>query len=208
MITKEQAGRLLGAKVYDRNHTKIGNVGQLYLNTANNRPEFASVNTGLFGMNQTLVPIADAELHGDEIVVPFDKDTVKRAPSVDADADEPLSGFDINQLYAHYGVTGSSTDAFTDASSDLASDTMMGRAMIDEPMLDASRTAGRMDAPLDDLDASPDDRADIGTDAGTDRARLRRYMTMDRADADLRDDRLDGDPLDADRLDRGRGPLD
>ena len=106
MIAQDQLASLQGADVYDRDGDKIGSLGQVYLDTSTNQPSWASVNTGLFGMKESLVPISEADATGDGIRVPYDKQTVKDAPNVDASADEPLMPEDVSRLYQHYSLGG------------------------------------------------------------------------------------------------------
>jgi uncharacterized protein (TIGR02271 family) len=106
VIAQDQLATLQGSNVYDRDGDKIGSLGQVYLDTSTNQPSWASVNTGLFGLKESLVPITDAEKSGDGIRVPYDKQTVKDAPNVDVSADEPLMPDDVNRLYQHYSLGG------------------------------------------------------------------------------------------------------
>ena len=81
---------------------KIGTIEEIYLDTETQQPEWAVVTTGLFGTKQTFVPIRDASTSGDGITVPFDKATVKDAPSIDPDGQ--LSDREEAELYRHYGL--------------------------------------------------------------------------------------------------------
>jgi hypothetical protein len=63
-----------------------GAVGQVYLDDETGRPEWVSVNTGMFGLNESLVPLQDASLAGDRLDVAYDKETVKAAPRVEVDS--------------------------------------------------------------------------------------------------------------------------
>ncbi|WP_433606242.1 PRC-barrel domain-containing protein [Dactylosporangium sp. CA-139114] len=92
---------LLGREVYDRDGDKIGSVGQVYADDAG-RPTWASVSTGLLGLHQSLVPLAGATSLEDGVQVPFDKATVKDAPRVDHEADQPLTSEQVQELYRHY----------------------------------------------------------------------------------------------------------
>ena len=76
----------VGRTAYDSNGEKIGSVGHIYLDDETGQPEFASVNTGLFGLNESFVPISNATLQDDRLVVPFTKDQVKDAPNVDVES--------------------------------------------------------------------------------------------------------------------------
>jgi uncharacterized protein (TIGR02271 family) len=80
---------------------KIGTIEEIYLDTETQLPEWAVVTTGLFGTKQTFVPVRDANASGDGVTVPFDKATVKDAPSIDPDG--RLSEREEQRLYEHYG---------------------------------------------------------------------------------------------------------
>lgn len=103
VITQEHIHTLQGREVHDRDGHKIGTAGQVWTDAAG-MPTWVSVKTGLFGLNESLVPLQDADLAEDRLVVPFDKATVKDAPNVDAENDEPLSQAEVAQLYSYYGV--------------------------------------------------------------------------------------------------------
>jgi uncharacterized protein (TIGR02271 family) len=94
-----------GREVVDSSGDKIGTLEEIYLDTDSGQPEWATVTTGLFGTKQTFVPLVDAEPSGGKVTVPYSKDQVKDAPSVDPDGE--LSHDEERQLYSHYGVTSS-----------------------------------------------------------------------------------------------------
>ncbi|RDG38330.1 DUF2382 domain-containing protein [Streptomyces corynorhini] len=94
---------LSGRSVYDQDGDKIGNVGQVYVGDRSGRPEWVTVRTGLFGMKESLVPLTGARRAGEDIHVPYAKDTVKEAPRLEAD--EHLDPGQEKQLYHHYGLT-------------------------------------------------------------------------------------------------------
>jgi|SRR3954451_22031871 len=104
MLTEQDARQAIGTTVYSANGDKIGKVGQLFLDDETQRPEFVTVNTGLFGTNETFIPVADAELSGDRLTVPFDKDRVKDAPNVAADGGH-LDRDEEQRLYEYYGLS-------------------------------------------------------------------------------------------------------
>lgn len=102
MMNQDQLATLQGATVYDRNGDKIGTVGQVYTAGDPDQPLWASVNMGLFGTRETLVPLADAEMRDGDMQVPYDKSFVKEAPNVDVGVAEPVSTEDADRLYQHY----------------------------------------------------------------------------------------------------------
>jgi len=103
MLSETQAREIIGNTAYDTDGDKIGKVGQLFLDDETGRPEFVTVNTGLFGNNETFIPVADATLEGDRLVLPFDKDKVKNAPNVDAEGGH-LDKPEEERLYEYYGL--------------------------------------------------------------------------------------------------------
>jgi len=90
-----------GRTVVDRDGEKIGRFEELYLDN-DDRPAWAAVNTGLFGLRHSFVPLLGAERADDDIRVPFAKDRVKDAPNVDPD--EQLSPEEEDRLFDHYGI--------------------------------------------------------------------------------------------------------
>src|SRR3954454_6710230 len=100
-----------GQDLLDQNGDKIGKVEEIYEDTETGAPEWALVNTGLFGTKSTFVPIRDVSTSGDELRVPFEKSHVKDAPGVDTDGE--LSREDEQRLYQHYGMSWSTDQSGT-----------------------------------------------------------------------------------------------
>ena len=103
MLGQDQIDRVFDRDVYGSDGDKIGKVKQVYANDQTGQPEWLTVSTGLFGTKETFLPLADADLSGDRVTVPFTKAHVKDAPNVDADSH--LSPEEEQQLYAYYGRT-------------------------------------------------------------------------------------------------------
>jgi uncharacterized protein (TIGR02271 family) len=91
-----------GRTVVSADGDKIGKLEEIYLDTETGAPEWATVTTGLFGTQQSFVPLVEASPRSSEVVVPYGKDQVKDAPSVDPDGQ--LSQDDEGRLYSHYGL--------------------------------------------------------------------------------------------------------
>jgi uncharacterized protein (TIGR02271 family) len=104
MIDESQLSTVGRATVYGRDGEKIGRVGQIYLDDQTGRPEWVSVNTGMFGLKESLVPLRDATLSDDRLDVAYDKATIKDAPNVDAD--RHLDESEEDELYRYYGLSG------------------------------------------------------------------------------------------------------
>jgi uncharacterized protein (TIGR02271 family) len=91
-----------GRMLVDSEGDKIGKVEEIYLDTETQQPEWALVHTGMLGKKSHFVPLRDASPHGEDLRVPFEKDTVKDAPGVDPG--QELSQDEEAQLYSHYGL--------------------------------------------------------------------------------------------------------
>jgi uncharacterized protein (TIGR02271 family) len=102
MITETQIQQVIGTTAVDADGDKIGKVSEVYLDDETGRPEWATVNTGLFGTKETFVPLAQADLSGDTLRFPYDKAKVKDAPKIDTDGH--LSPQEEQELYRYYGL--------------------------------------------------------------------------------------------------------
>jgi hypothetical protein len=103
MLSVDQVRTLAGCTAYDASGSRIGRVGQVYTDVQTGLPGWCTVNTGLFGVNESFVPLAQADLRGDRLVVPYAKDQVKDAPNLDP-ASGHLSKREEAALYRHYGL--------------------------------------------------------------------------------------------------------
>lgn len=101
-INSEHLARLTDADVIDQHGDKVGGVGQIYLDDASGQPAWASVKSGLFGLRESFVPLATAEVVNGNISVPFTKDFIKDAPRVDAD--NHMDDGQQATLYSYYGL--------------------------------------------------------------------------------------------------------
>jgi uncharacterized protein (TIGR02271 family) len=101
-IHKDRILEYRGQDLYDSDGDKIGTIEEIYLDAETDEPEWALVNTGLFGTKRNFVPLQQASEADGSLRVPHDKDTVKNAPKVDANGQ--LSQREEGELYAHYGL--------------------------------------------------------------------------------------------------------
>ncbi|MCT1829933.1 PRC and DUF2382 domain-containing protein [Brevibacterium luteolum] len=92
--------RLRGSDLYDQTGSKIGSIGEVYLDDQTNEPAFVTVNTGLFGMNETFVPYQSVTRDGDNLVAPFEKSFVKDAPNIAADGS--LTPEEEEEIFRYY----------------------------------------------------------------------------------------------------------
>lgn len=145
-----------GQTLYDRDHDKIGEIKDIYLDRQSGEPEWLAVKTGLFGSNVSFVPIREATAHEDHVMVAYEKSLIKDAPNVDADGE--LSPEEERRLYEHYSLE-------------------FGDFDYDRDYEDARGTTGRA---TDDAMTRSEEELRVGkaqTDTG--RARLRKYVVTD-----------------------------
>jgi uncharacterized protein (TIGR02271 family) len=135
MINETQIQQVIGTTAIDADGDKIGKVSEVYLDDETGRPEWATVHTGLFGTKETFVPLAQAELSGEQLRFPYDKAKVKDAPKVDTDGH--LSPQEEQELYRYYGLGGGTTET--------TSQTTTGTAGTAGTAGMAAGTAGRTD---------------------------------------------------------------
>ncbi|HEX2186060.1 MAG TPA: PRC-barrel domain-containing protein, partial [Chloroflexota bacterium] len=72
-----------GRTMVDRDGDKLGTIESIYVDDQTGQPEWALVNTGLFGTKSTFVPLTQAKPAGDQVQVPYQKQLVKDAPNMD-----------------------------------------------------------------------------------------------------------------------------
>ena len=94
--------RWQGRTMVDSAGDKLGTIDAIYLDDETGQPEWATVTRGLFSAKAALVPLAQAQDMGDSVQVPYDKQQVTDAPSMEADGS--LSQDEEAELYRHYGL--------------------------------------------------------------------------------------------------------
>jgi uncharacterized protein (TIGR02271 family) len=103
MISKNDINDVMGMELCSTDGDKIGGIGQVFLDDQTGEPEWVTVKTGLFGSNESFVPIRDASVENGAVVVPWDKATIKDAPNVDPDGGH-LDESEEARLYDYYGL--------------------------------------------------------------------------------------------------------
>ena len=101
-IEKDRMLRFRGEQLTDRNGEQVGKLEEIYLDADSGEPEWALVNTGLFGTKRTFVPLAGATEEDGKLRVPLEKAKVKDAPQVEPDG--KLTKDEESALYRHYGI--------------------------------------------------------------------------------------------------------
>jgi len=98
--------------VVDSDGRKIGTFDEIYLDEGTDEPAWAAVKTGALGLRRRVVPIAEAAFDGKSVRVPFTKEQVKSAPTIDSDGWVPER--DQATILRHYGVTAGESRAGAD----------------------------------------------------------------------------------------------
>ena len=164
MISLEQARELAGRKMLGQGGEHLGKIEVLYADREDGEPTFAAVHTGMSGSKSTFVPLSAAEMQGQDVLVPYDKELVKGAPHVDAEGE--LSPEEEQRLYSHYGVTGGATTQDTGAGTADQDAATQGQDT-SGPTTDGSMTRS-------------EERLQVGTQqVQTGRARLRKYIVTE-----------------------------
>jgi uncharacterized protein (TIGR02271 family) len=205
MLTEENAREVIGTTAYSADGEKLGKVGQLFLDDQTGRPEFVTVNTGLFGTKETFIPVSDATFNGDRLSLPFDKAKVSDAPKVDAE-DGHLDQAEEQRLYEYYSMSyGDSTTSgdagyvsgsdHTTSGTDTTTTSGMGTGTTTDGFTDGTRTGDSRTGDLnehgtegydtsgpttDDAMTRSEERLRVGTtteQAG--RVRLRKFVTTE-----------------------------
>jgi uncharacterized protein (TIGR02271 family) len=128
------------------------------------------VRTGLFGTKESFVPLAEADLSGSDLRLPYDKDTIKHAPQLDTDGH--LSPDEEAELYRYYGLGSGNGAAFADTTT---TDATTDRT-------DTHGTVGHDTSgpTTDDAMTRSEEHLRVGTESvESGRARLRKYVVSE-----------------------------
>jgi uncharacterized protein (TIGR02271 family) len=168
MPTKQAVMDWRGQTMVTTEGDKIGKIGEIYLDRDTDQPEWALVNTGLFGSKSSFVPIADAQADGDVVRVPFAKDDVTGAPTMDADGE--LSQREEAALYSHYGMD------YTES----RSDTGLPAGQQQRPRGDTDSGRDVSGPETDDAMTRSEEELRVGTaQRESGRVRLRKYVVTE-----------------------------
>jgi stress response protein YsnF len=163
--TQLHQAQLQKATVVGVDGTRLGKVGAVYHDNNTDHPAWVAVRTGLFGTHVSLVPLAAAELRGEELHVPFDKQQLKTAPHHDPGGE--LSPQDEIDLFSHYGVP------YGDPGPQPAA----GRARRTD---EASGRRAAADAVTDDAMTRSEEQLQVRTESQpTTRVRLRKHIVTE-----------------------------
>ena len=210
MPTLQDVQTWRGRHLHDKDHNKIGEISDIYLDRQSGEPEWLAVKTGLFGTNVSFVPIREASATQDHVMVPYDKSKVKDAPNVKADGE--LSPEEERRLYDHYGVEFGDFDYDRDYDAGTGMRTGTEREM--RTSEDAPGTVGHdTSGPTTDRAMTrSEEEMNVGTrQRETGRARLRKFVVTENVERTVpvtrEEVRVEREPItDANRGDAMEGP--
>ena len=184
MISQDNISQILeaGGNVIDNDGNKVGSVGQIYVDDQTNNPSWVTVNTGLFGSNESFAPLQGASLEGNDVRIGHDKAKVKDAPNVAPDGH--LSEEEEAKLYQYYGLStdGRSTEQTTnDYSTGTDTGTAAGFGTDRDRDTDRGGVGHDTSGPTtDDAMTRSEERLQVGTESHeSGRARLRKYVVTE-----------------------------
>jgi uncharacterized protein (TIGR02271 family) len=168
-----------GATMVDRDGDKVGTIESIYVDDQTGEPEWALVNTGLFGTRSTFVPLAQASGSGDQVQVPYDKQLIKDAPNLDAD--QHLSEQEEQELWRHYGLDYGTGYAAAGTTGDAGyADTDRDRDGVYDEVQDTAVGRDTSGPTTDDAMTRSEEELRVGTQTRErGRARLRKYVTTE-----------------------------
>src|SRR4051812_37483388 len=148
----------------DRAGDKIGRIDEIYDDEQGGQPEWALVNTGLFGTKKTFVPLRGAQPVGEDVRVPIEKGQVNDAPRIEADGE--LGEDEERRLFEHYGVDYTTAGTTTATGDGVEREDANGRD-VSGPTTDDAMTRS-------------EEELRVGTERReTGRARLRKYVVTE-----------------------------
>lgn len=180
-LTEQELRAVIDGNVTNTAGDKLGSVGQIYADDQTGEPTWVTVKTGLFGTSESFVPLAGASVSGSDLVVNYDKETIKNAPRVDADGH--LTSEEEQQLFAYYGLDGG--DGYARAEDRDVDDSVAPRsdAAADYERSDRDDTTVGRDVSgqaTDDAMTLSEEQVRVGTQTEeVGRARLRKYVVTE-----------------------------
>jgi len=169
-----------GRTMVDPAGDKLGTIDAIYLDDETGQPEWATVTRGLFTAKTTFVPLAQAHAMGDSVQVPYDKQQVTDAPSMEADGS--LSQDEEAELYRHYGLDYTESRSDSGLPAGPSGQDSDHRDRDGDGVDDDRGTVGRdVSGPTtDDAMTRSEEELRVGTQTREQgRARLRKYVTTE-----------------------------
>ena len=100
MTVPQDVQQFTGRTAIDSEGSKVGKIGQVYMDEQTGMPLWVTVATGMFGTRQSFAPLYGARASGDEVTLAVSKEQIKDAPNVDDDG--RIDASEQEALYRHY----------------------------------------------------------------------------------------------------------
>src|SRR5438046_9750736 len=94
MTSPQDVQQFIGRTAVDSEGSKVGKIGQVYLDEQTGMPLWITVATGMFGTRQSFAPLYGAQASGGEVTLAVSKEQIKDAPNVDDDGRVGAGGRD------------------------------------------------------------------------------------------------------------------
>ena len=108
MMNTQDLQAMQGRTAVDPDGSKIGKIGQIYVDDTTSMPMWVTVSTGMFGTKESFAPLYGSRAEGEALQLAVTKDMVKGAPSIDADGQ--IGDDENGALYDYYaGYLGDSS---------------------------------------------------------------------------------------------------
>jgi uncharacterized protein (TIGR02271 family) len=161
MTSPHDVQQFIGRTAVDTEGSKVGKIGQVYMDQQTGLPLWVTVATGMFGTRQSFAPLYGAQASGDEVTLAVSKEQIKGAPSIDDDGE--IDDGEQEALYRHYaGYLGEGESGYSTTGQSGA----QGRD-----------TSGPT---TDDAMTRSEERLRVGTESvEAGRARLRKYIVTE-----------------------------
>ena len=190
MTSPQDVQQFIGRAAVGSDSSKIGKVGQVYLDDQTGEPLWVTLSTGMFGTRQSFAPVYGSRMEGDQLVLAVTKDQVKDAPNIEDDGQ--ISPQEQDALYQHYSayLAGSPGEAggYQGQHEDTAGYQDQGAGYQDQTGAGYQDRAGEpgvqgrdVSGPAtDDAMTRSEERLRVGTEqVEADRVRLRKYVVTE-----------------------------
>jgi len=171
MTNPTDVQQMIGRTAVDSDGTKIGKIGQVYMDDQTGQPVWATVKTGMFGSKESFAPLYGSKPVGEDLQLAVSKDLVKDAPSVEDDGH--LEDSENDALYQHYaGHLG------TEQAPPVGNGKKTGREdLAGKPGIQGKDTSGPT---TDDAMTRSEEQLHVGTEnVESGKVRLRKYVVTE-----------------------------
>jgi uncharacterized protein (TIGR02271 family) len=171
MTSIDDIKQLIGCPAVDCEGSRLGKIGQVYVNDRTGQPLWVTVATGMFGTRQSFAPIRGSRYDGEQLVLAVPKDVIKDAPNIDDD--QRIGADEQEALYRHYAghLSGETAQDAGDQRTDAAGPSAQ------ESYAQSRGTPGSTG---EDAMTRSEERLRVGTEGvETGRVRLRKYVVTE-----------------------------